>query len=109
MGLEVYWLQLAEDKLNDIYTYYRFKAGRKIAQKLVNGIVDTTIDLEKNPEIGQIETTLKDRKLQFRYLIYKKYKIIYRINYNSNLIEIANVFDVRQNPEKIKETEDNRL
>ena len=105
MGLKVYWLQLAEDKLTDIYAYYRFKAGRRIAQKLVNGIVDTTIDLEKNPEIGQIETNLKDRKPNFRYLIFKNYKIVYRINYNSNLIEIANVFDARQNPKKIEETE----
>lgn len=104
MGLEVYWLQLAEDKLNDIYNYYRFKAGRKIAQNLVHGIVDSTIDLEKHPEIGQIETSLKDRKPQFRYLIFKNYKILYRVNYKSNLIEIANVFDVRQNPEKIEET-----
>ncbi len=105
MGLEVYWLQLAEDKLNDIYTYYRFKAGRKIAQKLVIGIVDTTLNLENHPEIGQIENSLLDRKLQFRYLVFKNYKIIYRVNYNSHLIEIANVFDVRQNPEKLEETE----
>ncbi|HET8887119.1 MAG TPA: type II toxin-antitoxin system RelE/ParE family toxin [Salinimicrobium sp.] len=94
MGLEVYWLQLAEDKLNDIYSYYRVKAGKKVAQKLINGIVDTTISLEKHPEIGQKEISLKERKTQFRYLVFKRYKIVYRINYNSNLIEIANVFDV---------------
>lgn len=104
MGLEVYWLQLAEDKLTDIYNYYRFKAGRKIAQNLINGIVDSTINLENHPEIGQIETSLKNRKPQFRYLIFKNYKIIYRIDYNSNKIEVANVFDVRQNPEKMEET-----
>ena len=105
MGLEVYWLQLAEDKLKDIYSYYRVKAGKKNAQKLINGIIDSTIDLEKHPEVGQIEVSLKERKPEFRYLIFKSYKIIYRINYNSNSIEIANVFDVRQNPEKIEETE----
>ena len=105
MGLEVYWLQLAEDKLFDIYIYYRFKAGKMVAQNLVNGIVNTTIDLEKNPEIGQIESTLIDRDPKFRYLIFKKYKIIYRVNHYSKRIEIANVFDVRQNPEKIEETE----
>ena len=31
MGLEVYWLQLAEDKLEDIYGYYCEKAGKQIA------------------------------------------------------------------------------
>lgn len=104
MGLEVYWLQLAEDKLLDIYTYYRSKAGKKIAQQLVNGIVDTTVGLEKQPEIGQVENSLSERSQQFRYLVFKNYKIVYRINKKRNLVEIANVFDVNQDPAKIEET-----
>jgi len=72
---------------------------------LVNGIVDTTIDLNKNPQIGQIEVLLKDRFQEFRYLIYKNYKIIYWINENKNRIEIVNVFDCRQNPIMIERTE----
>jgi plasmid stabilization system protein ParE len=55
MGLTIFWLQLAEDKLNDIYSYYRSKAGRTTAQKIANGIVDTTIELNRNPFIGQKE------------------------------------------------------
>jgi len=47
MELEVYWAQLAEDKLEDIYNYYKLKAGKHIAKKLINGIVDITIDLHK--------------------------------------------------------------
>lgn len=41
MGLKVYWLQFAEDKLNDIYSYYKVKAGKEVALKLVTGIVDS--------------------------------------------------------------------
>lgn len=104
MGLKVYWLQFAEDKLNDIYSYYKVKAGKEVALKLVTGIVDSTIDLEKQPEVGQVEKSLKGRKQQFRYLVYKNYKIVYWINYKAELIEIANVFDTRQDPEKIDET-----
>lgn len=52
MGLEVYWLEFAENKLLDIYNYYCENASVHIAQKLVNSIVDTTIDLEKHPEKG---------------------------------------------------------
>ena len=76
-----------------------------VAQNLVNGIVDTTIDLNKNPQIGQIEVLLKDRFQEFRYLIFKNYKIIYWINENKNRIEIVNVFDCRQNPIMIERTE----
>ena len=49
-----------------------------------------------------IEILLKDRFQEFRYLIYKNYKIIYWINENKNRIEIVNVFDTRQNPDKLE-------
>lgn len=59
MELKVFWLQLAEDKLDDIYIYHRIKAGKRIAKKIINGIADTTIGLGKNPEIGQVENIEK--------------------------------------------------
>ncbi|SMP29000.1 hypothetical protein SAMN06264346_11149 [Chryseobacterium profundimaris] len=34
MGLEIFWTQFAEDKLNDIFQYYKYKAGIKTAKKL---------------------------------------------------------------------------
>lgn len=40
MGLTVYWTQLAENKLEDIFEYYKFKAGLRVAQTLVTGIID---------------------------------------------------------------------
>ena len=103
MELEVYWLELAENKLEDIYGYYLIKTNKRVAEKLVNGIVDSTIGIEKQPEIGQVEISLKHRKQEFRYLVFKNYKIVYWINYDFKRIEIANVFDTRQNPEKINE------
>lgn len=33
MALEVYWLELAESKLEDIYSYYSVKASEKVAKK----------------------------------------------------------------------------
>jgi len=103
MELEVYWLELAENKLEDIYGYYELKASTKIAQKIVNGIVDATVGIEKQPEIGQIEIRLKNRKQKFRYLVFQNYKIVYWINFEFKRIEIVNVFDTRQDPEKINE------
>lgn len=82
---------------------YLSKANKSVAEKLVFGIIDTTIGIEKNPEMGQIEISLKTRKQEFRYLIYKNYKIIYWINYDFNRIEIVTVFDTRQNPSNIIE------
>lgn len=102
MELEVYWTRFAENKLSEIYQYYSVKASKEIALNLIDGIVDLTIDLNKNPEIGQLEILLSERTEDFRYLIYKNYKIIYWINKTKHRIDISNVFDCRQNPNKIK-------
>ncbi len=102
MELEVYWTQFAQEKLNDIFDYYEIKASDKVARKLVTGIIDQTIKLGKNPYIGQKEELLLNRPEEFRYLVYKNYKIIYWVNKIKNRIDIVNVFDARQNPEKIE-------
>lgn len=104
MDLEIFWTQFAEDKLQDIFDYYKVKAGIKTSRKIITQIVDRTIDLSKNPRIGPEEELLKDRSQEFRFLVSTNYKIIYYINFETKRIVIANVFDVRQNPEKIQET-----
>ncbi len=67
MELVVYWTRFAEDKLDDIYDYYESKVERRIARKLISGIIDKTIGLDKNPYIGQKEELLSDRPQNFRY------------------------------------------
>ncbi len=99
--LTVYWTRFAENIINDIYYYYEIKAGISVAQKLINGIIDRTIGLEKNPYIGPKENLLKEREQEFRYLVFKSYKIIYWVHLKKNRIEIVNIFDTRRNPEKI--------
>ena len=103
MKLTVYWTRIAENKLTDIYNYYEIEAGISVAKRLVQGIIDRTINLEKTPFIGQKEELLENRYQEFRYLVYKNYKIIYWVNTNKNRIEIANIFSTRQNPNKITE------
>ena len=92
MELEIFWSQLAEDKLKDIFDYYKVKAGLKIARKIVNQIIDKTIDLDQNPNIGQIEDLLNHKKFEFRYLISTNYKIIYYINLVCSVKPGLNVF-----------------
>lgn len=103
MGLTVFWTHFSENKLDDIYEYYKEKAGIRIAKRLVNGIVNKSLELEKNPSIGQKELLLVDRIQEFRYLVYKNYKIIYWNNIRKNRIEIINLIDCRQDPKKIEE------
>jgi plasmid stabilization system protein ParE len=101
MELEVYWTQFAEDKLTDIFEYYKFNAGIKVAQKLVNGIIDESLKLSKNPFIGQKEDLLIERIQEYRYLVFKNYKIIYWVDEINKMVLVSHVFDTRQNPIKI--------
>lgn len=107
MDLEVYWTNFAESRLEDVFNYYKNKAGLQVARKLTKGIVDITIDLQKNPRKGQREPLLEKYSREFRYLVYKKYKIIYFINFDKGRIDIVNVFDCRQNPTKMEIKDDN--
>jgi plasmid stabilization system protein ParE len=105
MGLEVYWTEFAEGELKKIFEYYHKKVSYRMAKNLTDEIYNKALDLEQNPEIGQIEELLKNRKQKFRYLVYKSYKIIYWMNKAESRIEINDVFDTRQNPIKINRTE----
>jgi plasmid stabilization system protein ParE len=102
MELEVFWSNFAKNKLEEIFDYYKLKAGLKVANKIINGIVNQTIGLNKTPVRGQIEDIFKDDDREFRYLVYTNYKIVYYINRKTSRIVIANVVDTRQNPEKLK-------
>lgn len=102
MELKIYWTEFAKKQLQEIFEYYKEKVSLKVANKLVVGIVQKTINLKTQPEIGALEELLNKRKEKFRFLVYKHYKIIYWINKLENRIEIVDVFDTRQNPIKLK-------
>ena len=103
MGLEVIWSNFADNVLSKIFSYYKITVSTSVAKRITIGIVEETIRLSSHPYIGQTEPLLEDYPEDFRYDIYKHYTIIYLVNPDQNQIEIIHVFDVRQNPEKIKQ------
>ena len=100
MDLRVYWTDTARSHLKNIFEFYKTKAGLEIAKKIIFGIINKSIILEINPFIGQKEENLHNRKNEYRYLVEGNYKIIYWKD--NNYMKIAEVFDCRQNPDKIK-------
>lgn len=101
MELEIFWTESSEKELEKIFLFYLDTVNLRTANKITEGIFKETLKLRTQPEIGQIEDFLINRKEHFRYLLYKNYKIIYWINKEQNWIEISDVFDTRQNPLKI--------
>jgi toxin ParE1/3/4 len=97
---QIIWTNFAISELKNIFLYYRMVANDKVADKIRKSIFDATRPLTKEPLIGQIEENLLDLKQGHRYLVEGNYKIIYRLVGND--IYITDIFDCRQNPQKIK-------
>ena len=100
--MKIFWTKFAKRELKNIFDYYKLKASPRIAKKLITEIVVHSNILDFQNKIGQKEELLSDRKENFRYLVYKDYKIIYWFNDPKNRIEIVDIFDTRQNPIKIE-------
>lgn len=105
MSFEVIWSDFAESQLDKIFEYYVENASLKVAKNLLQKLLEEPNRIMDNPEMLQIEDFLIDRKDEYRYIVCKNYKIIYSIDYELERIKIADVFDTRQNPTKIKRTE----
>ena len=101
MGLIVHWTDFAKAELKNIFDHYNETVNVTIARQIVKKITESTNILSELPEIGTRENLLVDRPQNFRYLVSTNYKVIYWVNTEKNRIEVVDVFDTRQYPEKI--------
>ena len=104
MAYKVIWSNFAESELDKIFEYHVEKASLKVAATIIKNILAEPNRLIDNSEMFQTEDLLIDREDIYRYIVWDNYKIIYSINIELKLIKIADVFDTRQNPIKIKRT-----
>jgi len=104
MEVKILWTDFALSQLEDIYDFYKYKASPRTAKKIVKSLIEESISLESNPLIGVKEPLLSARQFEYRFIVKKNYKIIYR--FVENLITVVSVFDCRQNPKKIESIKD---
>ncbi|HHT9079002.1 TPA: type II toxin-antitoxin system RelE/ParE family toxin [Flavobacterium psychrophilum] len=102
MSYKVIWSNFAENELDKIFEYYIEQASLKVAKKIIKNILAEPKRLINNSEMFQTEELLIDREEIYRYIVCDDYKIIYSVDIKLKLIKIADVFDTRQNPIKIK-------
>ncbi len=95
---DVIWTIPAQDELELIYEYYSLKS-ETVADKIVDAILSRVHQLRKFPLSGQEEELLKKVNKGHRYIAEGNYKIMYRIS--GSLVYITDVFDTKQNPQKI--------
>jgi len=97
--LRVQWTDKAKLDIKEIFIFYSEIASKKVAKSITKNIVKRSLDLKLNPYLGVIEEYLIHRTKNYRSIIYGKYKIIYFVENES--VNIAAVFDCRQNPIKL--------
>jgi toxin ParE1/3/4 len=96
---DIIWSDEAMQDLDLIHTFLSEKS-LPAAQKIIFNIIDRTKQLDSFPESGQTQKTFIPTAFQYRYIVEGNYKIIYRVNQTS--IVINAVFDTRRDPEKLK-------
>ncbi len=101
--MKVYWTDFASRCLSEIYFHYRKNAGEKVAKRIKSEIFLKVNSLKTYPNLGQIEPFLDETGLGHRHLISGNFQIIY-LQQSGNIF-ITDLFDTRQNPEKINDPE----
>ena len=99
--MKVYWTKFALSSLADIYRYYKVNVSVDVANKIRNNVISSSKQLVNNSLSGSTEDLLVDLLEGHRYLVRGNYKIIYKIS--NKKVYITDVFDTRQNPNKIIE------
>tara|TARA_R110002050_G_scaffold99371_2_gene206025 strand:+ start:596 stop:913 length:318 start_codon:yes stop_codon:yes gene_type:complete len=101
MDWKIIWSSFAEQQVADIHEYYLGEASAQVAKKIATGIIKSPNSLLKNPELGQLEFSLLELQTEYRYILHKSYKIIYKIDWSKKQIKVSDVFDTRQSPKKL--------
>jgi len=97
--MNIEWRDKAVEELQSIYDYIYSKSPQN-AENVINTLLELGNSLGEFPHKFSIEPFLNQENT--RFAVQWSYKIIYRIE-NDRII-ILRVFDGRQNPQKLSET-----
>lgn len=89
----------AKLRLKELHDYYKRNASKQIADKIKSGIIEKLRFIQQHPLAGQEEEMLKHLKLNHRRFVQGNYKVVYRIA--GEVIYVTDIFDARQNPDKM--------
>lgn len=101
--MKIIWSDFASGILTEVFHYHEEMAGKNIAKKINSRIFNSTKQLIKHPNSGQIEESLEQLGEGHRYLVSGNYKVIYKKVKEGILI--TDVFDTRQDPDKMNDPE----
>lgn len=100
--MRIIWSAYAKEQLHQIFLYLSKEVNRSFALKYLANIKAFVNVLQLQPYMGQKEELLLSSNKTYRYLVCKNYKIIYSVDEEFNEVRITDIFDCRQNPQKMK-------
>ncbi len=92
--MEIRWSKQAQNDLKNLYNYYKEKSPQS-AEKIVQEIYDTVSNLLYTQQYQK-----DDINTNYRRMICRHYKILYKETPGKDIIKILSIFDARQNPAK---------
>lgn len=92
----------AWESLQRIYEYYAEVAPNKV-DEFLQELLERIKQLESFPLSGPIEPFYAKCGFNYRFLVHRHYKIIYKVE--NETIYVMRFFDARQSPEKIQTSE----
>lgn len=100
--MRIIWLSEASKALDAIYDFYCSKSERA-ANKIITDIYNATLLLAEQPFMAPIEHALSEMSENYRSLVVRRlFKLIYRVDKNSQAVIIVTIWDCRQDPDKLK-------
>lgn len=101
LSFKIVWTEFAEWNLHEIYRYLFSKSkSEKIAKNYILNLVLRVEQLEKFPDSGHKEEALLEMGKDFRFLVYKNYKIVYFVS--EATVYVTDVFHTKLDPTKLK-------
>lgn len=99
MSNRIIWTAFAHYQLELVYEF-AYEQSPTYADKVIEGIDESIQQLIEFPLSGTVEQRLIGLANEYRYVLYGYFKVIYRIE-PARTVVIVNVFDTRQDPEKL--------
>lgn len=99
----VEWTESALSTADRVLDYTYNKYGQVQVDRLQSEFLNAAKQIERYPQIGSLEASLKDVEGEYRYLlVYRVFKMVYRID-NLGHVSIITIWDCRRNPENLLE------
>ena len=97
--MEISWTQTALKQFEKAVKRSRREFGDLVADNFAAEVINTIRPLKDHPQMGPVEPLLEHKKFEYRFLLVKRYKILYRLTREK--IYIIRLFHTSQNPDKL--------